>query len=75
MTYIDSTSDDRTRNNTFRQQYRILTEEEKARMNSVKELSQNLLDLIHSLGSSRELEIASVRLEEACMWAVKHLTK
>lgn len=88
MTAVDSTSDARTVNNAMRHKYRVLSDEEKAQMQAVKDKGQELLDLIDSLRTpaqdlgngmamgtfDRELSIASERVEEAVMWAVKHIT-
>lgn len=71
---INSASDQRTVNNTLRHQYRILSDEEKARMAAIKDKGQELLDLIAECGNSRELSIARTKTEEAVMWAVKHIT-
>ncbi|MCJ7993230.1 hypothetical protein J5N58_01285 [Rhizobium cremeum] len=71
---IDSASDQRTVNNTLRHQYRVLSDEEKARMAAIKDKGQELLDLIAECGGSRELSIAKTKTEEAVMWAVKHVT-
>lgn len=46
MAQVESTSDERTVNNTMRHQYRTLSEAEKAK----------------------------TKIEEAVMWAVKHIT-
>lgn len=73
-TSVDSTSDDRTANNTLRHQYRILSDAEKAAMAGIKDKGQELLDLIAAQGGSRELSIARTKTEEAVMWAVKHIT-
>lgn len=71
---INSASDQRTVNNTLRHQYRVLSDEEKARMAAIKDKGQELLDLIAESGGSRELSIAKTKTEEAVMWAVKHIT-
>lgn len=71
---VDSASDARTVNNTMRHQYRILSDEEKARMAAIKDKGAELLALIESCGNSRELSIARTKTEEAVMWAVKHVT-
>ena len=72
---VDSTSDQRTVNNTMRHQYRVLTDAEKAQMQAIKDKGLELHDLIESIGQSRELSIAKTKTEEAVMWAVKHLTR
>lgn len=73
-TRVDSAGDDRTANNAVRHQYRVLSDEEKAKMVQVKDAGAALLALIDGMGSSRELSIAKTKTEEAVMWAVKHLT-
>lgn len=71
---MNSTSDARTINNTLSHQYRILTDEEKVFISQVKDAGLAFLHLIqHS--DKRELIIASERIEEAVMWAVKGITK
>lgn len=72
---VSSTADERTANNTMRHTYRILSESEKAMMQSLKDKGQELLDLIEVCGASRELSIAKTKTEEAVMWAVKHVTR
>lgn len=74
MAEVDSTSDDRTVNNVMRHAYRVLTDEEKAAMQKIKDDGLALHDFFESLGASRELSIAKTKIEEAVMWAVKHLT-
>lgn len=71
---IDSTSDQRTVNNTLRHQYRVLSDEEKQRIQDVKNKGDEFLSLIGPF-SSREISIAKTKVEEAVMWAVKHITK
>jgi len=71
---MESTSDDRVKNNAMRHQYRVLSDEEKQRMQALKDKGQELLDQIAECGESRELSIAKTKTEEAVMWAVKHVT-
>lgn len=86
---VDSTSDERTVNNVMRHEYRVLSEEEKALMKRIKDLGREFHELVHSIRRrdtansdvnplrtpvSRELSIAATRIEEAVMWAVKHVT-
>jgi len=71
---VDSTSDARTVNNVMRHAYRVLTDDEKAVMQKIKDDSLALHEFIGSLGGSRELSIAKTKIEEAVMWAVKHVT-
>lgn len=72
--YVNGSSPDRVKNNSVRHQYRVLSEEEKALMVQVKDKGLELLELIETIGKSRELSIAKTKTEEAVMWAVKHIT-
>ncbi len=82
-----STSDERTSNNLMRHQYRPLTETEKENMVEIKDAGLDFVALLHKCGgtqpmlegnvagqSSRELSLAQTKIEEAVMWAVKHVT-
>ncbi len=75
--------------NVMRHEYRILNEEEKALMKRIKDLGKEFYDLVYSIQRrpspdadvnavrrpvSRELNIAATKIEEAVMWAVKHVT-
>ena len=71
---IDSTSDQRTVKNVMRHSYRVLSDEEKAQMQAVKDAGLSFHELITSLGDSRELALARTKVEEAVMWATKHIT-
>lgn len=75
MTTVTSTSDERTVNNTMRHQYRVLSDDEKAQMQAIKDKGLELHNLIDSVGLSRELSLAKTKTEEAVMWAVKHITR
>ena len=55
--------------------YRPLSSDERERMYCVKEKGQEFLDLLDTLGRSEEMMQAKIRLEEAVMWAVKHITR
>lgn len=61
---MDSGSDQRVTNNVMRHEYRALSENE-----------LQFHQLCDSMGQSRELSLAKTKIEEAVMWAVKHLTK
>jgi hypothetical protein len=71
---IESTSDRRTENNVMRHQYKVLSDAEKQNMTSVKDCGLSFFELCGSLGNSRELSLAKTKVEEAVMWAVKHIT-
>jgi hypothetical protein len=75
MTNVDSTSDARTVNNTMRHTYRILTPEEKALMLDIKDAGLAFHDVLDRMPPSREVSLAKTKIEEAVMWAVKHVTK
>lgn len=72
--YVPSTSDERVVNNAVRHQYRVLSESEKANVQLIKDHGLGLLDLVGSMGNSREISLAKTKIEEAVMWAVKHIT-
>lgn len=73
--YVDSASDDRTVNNVMRHEYKVLSEEEKFLMKEIKDNGKEFHDLIDSMNPSREVSLAKTKVEEAVMWAVKHITK
>lgn len=65
--------------NIFRPQYRELSEDEKSRVEAIKNKAQELLELIdfpreqqHPAG--RHISLAKTSLEESVMWAVKGIT-
>lgn len=74
MASVNSIDDTRTVNNTMRHQYRVLTDAEKANMQAIKDEGLRFFDLVTGMGNSRELSIAKTKIEEAVMWAVKHIT-
>ena len=61
--------------NVMRQEYRSLTAGEQAQMRVLKDKGSELHALIESMGRSRELSLALTKVEEAVMWAVKHITR
>lgn len=74
MTSVDSASDARTVNNTMRHQYRVLSDAEKENMTKVKDIGLVFHNFVGGLGNSRETSLAKTKIEEAVMWAVKHIT-
>lgn len=74
MATVESTSDERTVNNTMRHKYRVLSDAEKTNMAEIKDMGLRFHELVSGLGQSRELSIAKTKIEEAVMWAVKHIT-
>jgi len=71
---VDSTSDERTVNNVMRHQYRVLSDEEKQQMQDIKDIGLAMHTMVENIGNSRELSLAKTKVEEAVMWAVKHIT-
>ena len=75
MAMIKSTSDDRVKNNVMRHEYRILSDKEKELMQLMKDHGVAFVEGCDEIGQSRELSLAKTKMEEAVMWAVKHITK
>ena len=74
MEQFNSTDGERQHSNVMRHQYRTLSEDEKADMVRVKDFGLALHSLLDEIGSSREISLAKTKVEEAVMWAVKHIT-
>lgn len=72
---LNSASDERTVNNVMRHEYRVLSEEEKQQMQSIKDIGLSFHEYMDSIGSSREISLAKTKIEEAVMWAIKHITR
>ena len=72
---IDSASDERIGNNTMRQVYRVLSDAEIEQMQTIKNTGLAFHNLCNDIGQSRELSLAKTKIEEAVMWAVKHITR
>lgn len=77
---VDSTSDDRTVNNSTRQQYRVLEEHEKKLVDDFKEQGQNFIDACEILikdrpEAAREYRLAITHMEDAVMRAVRGVTQ
>jgi hypothetical protein len=62
-------------NNVMRHGFRTLSDVEKAAVEKIKDDALALHTYFESLGISRELSVAKTKIEEAAMWAVKHVTK
>lgn len=83
MDKVDSAGDDRTVNNAVRHKYRVLSDAEKADMQSIKDRGAGFINLLHIIGetepggdkfASRDLAIANEHIEDAVMRAVRHIT-
>lgn len=73
--YLKSDSPERVQNNTVRHQYRVLSDEEKNQMMTIKDMGLSFITFCDMVGNSRELSLAKTKIEEAVMWAVKSITK
>jgi len=72
---IDSASDERVGNNVMRHGYRVLSDEEKHQMKTIKDHGLMFHEYLNAISPpSRELSLAKTKIEEAVMWAVKHVT-
>ena len=83
--HVDSTGDARTANNAVRHQYRVLSDEEKALMQEIKDRGAELIEAICSISfhpvpsdaiplPDRNLELARQHVEDGIMRAVRHIT-
>lgn len=72
---FDSTDDKRISNNVMRHEYRKLQTQEMVQMKTVKDMGLEFFNMIDGLGASREISLAKTRVEEAVMWATKHITR
>lgn len=72
---FESTSDRRAESNVMRHKYKVLSDEEKVAMETIKDMGLGLHRCLDALGQSRELSLAKTKVEEAVMWGVKHITR
>lgn len=78
---MSSIGEARTVNNVMRHEYRVLSDPEKAHMKKVKDLGVEFIGMLEDIATasgvagSRELALARTKMEEAVMWAVKHITR
>jgi len=72
---MDSTSDERFDTNVMRHEYRVLDKTETQNLKAVKDYGREFYRLCDYLGPSREMSLAMTKIEEAVMWAVKHITR
>ena len=59
----------------MRRKYKELNSAEKAEMQEIKELGEQFHTILGDLGDTREISLAKTKVEEAVMWAVKHITQ
>ena len=58
----------------FRKEQRHLTADERHQVNEIKQLAEDLHDVIDMLPASRARDLAQVKLEECVMLSVKALS-
>lgn len=80
MERVDSTSDERTVNNSTRQQYRVLDDNEKAQVDRFKTLGADFIQLCETNKlckpeAGREFALAITHMEDAVMRAVRGVTQ
>ena len=71
---VDSTKDERTVNNAMRHQYRVLSDDEKATMQELKDRGLAFWEFLDSIGTSREISLAKTHVEDAVMRGVREIT-
>jgi len=59
---------------TFRKEYRQLTDDESADMQNIKQLAE-ALEIYLIKYPSREMSLAITNLEQSVMWSMKAITK
>ena len=72
--YIDESKKETKMTNTFRKEYRPLSDEQKQLVNSVKDTAELLMRVFDLCPQNRELALARTKLEESVMWCVKAIT-
>lgn len=80
MDTVSSTSDDRTVNNSTRQQYRVLDEDEKRDIDWLKSRGEEFIATCETLRSAkpeagREFSLAITHMEDAVIRAVRGVTQ
>lgn len=80
MDTVSSTSDDRTVNNSTRQQYRVLDEDEKREIDWLKRQGEEFIATCETMRQSkpqagREFSLAITHMEDAVMRAVRGVTQ
>lgn len=77
---VESTSDERTVNNSARQQYRVLNDEEKRSVDWFKSKGQEIIEQLDGQRkvrpeAAREFSLAITHMEDAIMRAVRGITQ
>ncbi len=58
----------------FRKEQRHLTADERNQVNTLKQIAEDLHDIIDMLPPSRSRDLAKIKLEECVMWSVKSIS-
>ncbi len=58
----------------FRKEQRHLTADERHQVNAMKQLAEDLHDVIDMLPPSRARDLAQIKLEESVMWSIKAIS-
>jgi hypothetical protein len=61
--------------NTFRKEYRELTEGEKISIEKIKVLAEEMEEVYNRFPNSRMKSLAMTNLEQSVMWMVKAITE
>ncbi|HTP95503.1 MAG TPA: hypothetical protein VMK05_06610 [Burkholderiales bacterium] len=59
----------------FPKEVRQFSDDEKKHTDAIKDVAEDLHNLIDMVPGSREREIAKTRLEEAVMWAIRAIAR
>ena len=59
----------------FKKEWHPFTEDELKHANAIKDVAEDLYNLIDMVQSSREREVAKVKLEESVMWAMRAISQ
>lgn len=60
--------------NVMRHEYKALSNEDKVVIKDIKDMGLQFYEYLDRVGASRELSLAKTKIEEAVMWAVKHVS-
>ena len=59
----------------FRKEQRHLSADERLQVNAIKQLAEDLHDVIDMLPAARSRDVARIKLEETVMWSVKAISE
>lgn len=61
--------------NVMRHTYRPVSQEEHDSIRKIKDAGLAFYELCDGIGQSREMSLAKTKVEEAVMWATKHISR